>query len=389
MFQRRYVLRGAVLLLATLSLVTLPGLGSALPLHPTARHSTVRFEGEISEIATTHWVVREELVLVHDRTVIIENEGAAEPGAWVIVTATRAEDGALWADWIRVERAAGEWRNLTEFTALIETSGDESWIVGSVEVCITPDTTISGRPKAGLPAHVRAEWQDECWQALEISVYRSMAEGQEVEFEGIVQAIGPSLWVVGGLAVAVDEATTIVGEPAIGMTAEVSAVLETSGRLWGELIRVLPLVDESRAEFGGIIREIHVEGKGQVWTVLRLDPGNPPAEQKITVGEDCLVDQSRALAAAGSWVDVVAHVGEHDELLAQHVRVERTASTRIVGTLTAVPALPPAWWQVDDQCVFVPSLTSVPSSPVAGMIVQVEGLRLGNGCIWALQISLP
>lgn len=59
-----------------------------------------------------------------------------------------------------------------------------------------------------------------------------------VEFQGVLQQFDSSLWVVGGLQVAVQETTTISGKPNLGARVQVQAALPGDGRLVATGLRV-------------------------------------------------------------------------------------------------------------------------------------------------------
>lgn len=386
MYRLRCTARILVPLLVSLLLLTASIPGAARMLLISRGNGSVRFEGMIEAIGHAQWMIGRETVLVDDSTEIIEEGGEAQVGAWVWVAATWQADGNLRADWIRVELPAGAPGRMIEFTGLIEVIEEHRWVVGDVEVCITPETIIEGQPKVGVPASVRAQWLEECWQALEIAVYASMDEGTEVEFEGVIEAIGQSLWVVSGVAVEVDEDTTIVGEPEVGRIAEVTAFLDSDGRLWAEHILVLSEDDPQIVEFGGLISAIGTDRLPQEWEITRLEPGTAVSEVVVQVAENTLVDQSRAVATPGMWAEVTAYRENDGDLQARRIRIERPISVEVEGTLKTDTPTVPGWWRVDDQCVYVHAQTTVVGSPLPEMRLYVEGLMLGNGCIWAERV---
>jgi len=337
----------------------------------------------IEAIGYQKWLIRGIIVFVDASTEIIEEIGRAEVGAWVMVGATWRPDGNLWANWIRVEHPAGEPGQIIEFTGLIESIEAAHWVVGGVEVCIPSEVVIEGSPKVGVPARVRAQWLEGCWQALEIAIYPAIGDEAQVQFEGIIEAIGPSLWVISGIAVEVNADTTIAGEPPqVGRRVEVTAYVYPCGRVWGQHILVLPENDHRRAEFGGLIRVMRTDQQPQEWEILRLEPGSEADEVVVLVEGNTLVDQSRAVAAPGMWVEVTARRGDDGRLWAGHIRIERPLHVQIEGTLEATS---PAsnWWQIEGLWIYVSGQTLIVGTPLAGIRVYVEGLILGNGCIWA------
>ena len=56
-------------------------------------------------------------------------------------------------------------------------------------------------------------------------------QGGEIEFSGVVSAIGPDTWTVDGRMLWVDASTEIKGSPAIGDTVKVHAIVAADGQL--------------------------------------------------------------------------------------------------------------------------------------------------------------
>lgn len=385
MYRRRYTIVVALFLLASLLLLALPVPGTALPVADSGSDGNVRFEGMVEAIGLQKWLIEGITVFVSASTEIIEEAGSAEVGAWVTVEATWRWDGNLWADRIRVERPAGVPGRIIEFTGLIELFEAERWVVGGVEVYIPPEAVIEGQPKMGVPAWVQAQWQGDRWLALEIAVYPAIGDERQVQFEGLIEAVGPSLWVISGLAVEVNEDTTVAGVPMVGRWAEVTAYLCPGGRIWAQHILVLPPNGDQIAEFEGIVRAIHTDREPQEWEIIELEPGGEVNEVVVFVDGNTLVDQSRAVAAPGMWASVMAYE-DGGSLWGQRIRIERTFPVEVEGTLEATSPVPPGWWQVDGLWVYVHQQTVVVGSPLTGMRVYVEGLMLGNGCIWAERV---
>ena len=385
MYRRRYTIGVSLFLLASLLLLAFPAPGVALPAAGLDSGGSVRFEGMIEAIGIQKWLIEGITVFVSADTEIIEGAGPAEVGAWVTVEATWQGDGNLWADRIRVERPAGEPGQIIEFTGLIELIEEARWVVGGVEVCIPPEVVIEGQPKVGVPAWVRAQWQESRWLALEIAVYPAIGDETQVQFEGIIEAIGPSLWVISSVAVEVDEDTIIAGEPEVGRRVEVTAYLYPEGRVWAQHILVLPEDNNRIVEFEGLVQAIHTDREPQEWEIVQLEPAGEVNEVVVFVDRSTLVDQSRAVPLPGTWAEVTAYVEDDERLWAQRIRVERTVRVGIEGVLETASA-GSGWWQVDGQWVYVHEQTVVVGSPLASVRVYVEGLMLGNGCIWAERV---
>ena len=384
MYQRRYTVGIAINLLAAFLLLTSSSALASPAYAPEG--STVRFEGMIEAIGLKKWVIQGVTLFVSACAEIIEEAGKAEVGAWVTVSATWQPDGNLWANWIRVDRPAGAPGEVIEFTGLIERIETQRWVVSGVEVCILPETVIKGQPKVGVPARVRAQWQADCWQALEITTYPAIGDEGQVQFEGTIEAIGPTLWVVSGVAVEITEDTTVAGEPQVGRRAEVTAYLQAGGRLWAQHILVISAADDRTRRFGGLITAIHSGQQPQEWMITELEPVAKTDETTVLVNGSTLIDQSRAVAAPGMWAEVTAYREDDGRLWARRIRIERPVAVAIEGTLDTAPTGSSGWWLVDNHRVYVHERTVIVGTLLTGMRVYVTGLMLGNGSIWAERI---
>jgi hypothetical protein len=61
-------------------------------------------------------------------------------------------------------------------------------------------------------------------------------ESEKIEFEGVVQSISGSEWVVDGRTIRVDGETEVKGDPGVGDTVKVVAFLQSDGSWWAEKI---------------------------------------------------------------------------------------------------------------------------------------------------------
>jgi hypothetical protein len=61
---------------------------------------------------------------------------------------------------------------------------------------------------------------------------------EKIEFEGVVESIGGSLWVIDGRSVRVDGGTEIHDDPGVGDTVKVVAFSQPDGSWWAEKIEL-------------------------------------------------------------------------------------------------------------------------------------------------------
>ncbi len=141
----------------------------------------VRFSGQIDSIVGSAWTIGGQLVLVDART---EIEGAAGVGDPVEVRAQRSADGTLQATRIEV-----------------------------IDEPVAPEADHTETPEPGPTATSEA------------------GQAEEVEWEGVVDSIGASFWMIGGQTVRVDGSTEIDGDPQVGDTVRVRAIQAGGGLL--------------------------------------------------------------------------------------------------------------------------------------------------------------
>jgi hypothetical protein len=204
------------------------------PLPP--REIKVRFKGTIDAISAQSWTVDGQTVRIDSHTRIDESAGQAAVGGIATVLAVRQEDGGLLAIEILVEPAPPTPEQPFEFQGLIESWSATQWVVSGHVLIITGDTVIEGSPQTGLLAEVKALRQsDGSLLAKSIAV---QLPTEEVQFEGVIQAVGAGQWVVEGVMVRIDAQTQIDGTPAVGQVAEVQGLLLPDGAVLGRRIEV-------------------------------------------------------------------------------------------------------------------------------------------------------
>jgi hypothetical protein len=119
---------------------------------PTERPRVVEFEGTIERMGDTLWKVAGRLITVTEPTVII---GEPEIGKQAEVRARVQSDGTLLALWIKVkdEPEVEEWRGRID---RLPPQRKGLWEVGGRTVHVTPHTEITGVPRVGKIARVKA-----------------------------------------------------------------------------------------------------------------------------------------------------------------------------------------------------------------------------------------
>lgn len=144
------------------------------------------------------------------------------------------------------------------FEGSVEEQFPDRWRIADRWVAINAGTEIEGEPTVGDRVEVRAfAAPNHTWVAERIKLVQDDSEatsteepgeeetedpdeeenGEEVRFEGEVEAIQSGQWIIDGQTVDVDGDTRIEGEPEVGDTVEVRAILQPNGTLYAERIK--------------------------------------------------------------------------------------------------------------------------------------------------------
>lgn len=190
----------------------------------TIRASAVRvtglaFRGRISTIGAETWQVGEHLFLVNAQTELV---GTLALGDEVDVTARQLGEGAILA--LRVVLVEDQTAPTTTPTTLPTASATPT-------TQITPTATLGATPtrtpSPPSPTPTRTPTRT------------PTVEGEaEVEFTGLVEAIGATAWQIGGQTVLITAETEIRDNPQVGDMVEVRALRAIQGALTATRIRL-------------------------------------------------------------------------------------------------------------------------------------------------------
>ncbi|HKZ86125.1 MAG TPA: DUF5666 domain-containing protein [Anaerolineae bacterium] len=221
------------------------------------------FVGVVESIGDETWTISGVEIAIGDRTVITGDPGL---GDIVKVKGHILADGTWLADEIRL---AEEDERRFEFTGTVEQI--DPWVVSGVHFDTSLQTVIDDNIDVGDRVRVEGRVLDDgIWLAEKITLLDE-DEPRRFEFVGRVSRIDP--WVIGGLDIAVDDATLIDDDIDIGDMVRVKGVILPDGTLLAESIT---LVDDDLgcSDITGIV--IRIDGNRIV-----LDDG-----QTLELGED-------------------------------------------------------------------------------------------------------
>ena len=385
--------RAQVLLLAVvIATAAFPWPIHAMQPNPGHGATTTRVEGVLQAKGPGKWQVGKLKILVDDATVVMQKRGKADPGAWVIVWGQQSRAGELHADYLQVDRPANLSNPTIQFSGMLRKQTSTLWLVEQTLIEITPDTVISGQPVIGALVWVVALQQGDALQALAAEVLAPNPEIPTFEFEGTIISLADGRWQVDDRQVLIDLNSEITGEPAIGKIAEVQAGRLADGRLLARTIRVVDPAAE--ASLNAMVAEIVTETDlTERWEVIVFpkSPWADPTLATLHVGFNTYVDESRTTAQTGVWAEMQGAPLGAEEYQADIIRLEPPVPVSITGEILPGPSTPASsgWGQINGQPVWLGFVQAdmATAQAVSGGKVTVTGVRLGNGVIWAKQVS--
>jgi hypothetical protein len=230
------------------------------------------------------------------------------------VTLTAKSGGVLEASRVRVtglvsrstrviSREPGEDQ---EFKGTVSAIIDNTWTVDGRAILVDDATAFVGDPGVGDFVEVRFHL-DAGGNAVADRIQKEDAVNDELEFRGIVEAIGDKTWTISGRVVAVDSATEIDGNPQIGDEVEVRADRAADGTL--KATRIHREDDEEandEREFTGTVAAIGETS----WTI---------GETVVLVNASTRIEDDPGV---GDLVEVRANVASDGTLTATRIRKE-------------------------------------------------------------------
>jgi len=283
----------------------------------------VRFEGYITQIMPQEegamWEVAGVQVMVNDTTVIAPEGYAPTVGDWGRITALHRENLPLLAESVAI-RLAPIGATAVEFRGVIESMQAQAddiiqLVVSGTTVLKTRNTSVEGELRVGHVAQVIGALQaDGVVIASRIAALAPDTAAQLVEFEGTIEEIHETWWLVEGVKVWIAGAQ-IPRQGHVGLTAEVTGIYRNDGSVDASFILVEDVNPTQEVRLSGQVIAIASE----TWQIQ-----TPAGAQAIYVGANTFVDESRAPAIIGAHADVLAIQRADQSLLALRIRLSRT-----------------------------------------------------------------
>lgn len=328
------------------------------------------FEGMVHAVGggtPALWVVGNFPVTVISTTTIISNGIVAQPGVWARVEAIKA--AGLQATTLELQPIPTS--DLYDRIGSIDPDL-ALWRVGNTWISLGPETQVSGAaPEVGHLALVHGVRSASGIDARSITVVSADAEAV---YQGTVNLIGPSLWLVDDVTVELTATTVFSGSAAVlGSQALVRGAELGPRRLRAAHIWTLDNTDPY-VQFTGWLLRIDGQTAPYIWRVNLID-GPRLRPVFLAVYDDTLVDETAGPAAPGAWLSGHAIYQGNAFYRAQDIAVlPRAPKRQIVEQVMALPATGVAGiWQVGEYRVEVGADTGIVGTPRAGAMVWVSG----------------
>ena len=138
-----------------------------------------------------------------------------------------------------------------ELKGVVTAVSDAAWTIDGKVFTVTDQTRFEGDPGAGDFVEVKFHDDGTGASIADRIEIEDDANGAEVEFVGIVEAIGANAWTISGQVVGVDSTTRIEGSPQVGSTVEVHAARAADGSVLAGTIRLEDGADDVNDDHGG------------------------------------------------------------------------------------------------------------------------------------------
>jgi hypothetical protein len=297
------------------------------------------------------------------------------------VSLTAAATGALQASEVRITSDRGRSARVVsgrsaepgedrEFRGTVVKVTDTAWMIDDRTIGIDDQTVFVGAPGLGDFVEVRYHL-DAGGLPVADRIQKEDFAGDELEFRGIVEAIGATTWTISGRVVEVDARTMITGSPRVGDLVEVRADRAADGTLTATDIHREDGAGDER-EFRGAVDSIG----GTSWTI---------AGRVVEVDAATVVTGNPTV---GDLVEVHARRASDGTLTATRIRKEDgdgegDDEREFRGVVSAIGA---GSWTVGDLVVLVNASTVILGDPKVGDLVEVRADRAPDGTLTATRI---
>ena len=380
----------AVTLLATVAIALSTQTGAATPLADTPRSvvTPTRLEGQLLSVSGNTWLVDQTTVQLDAEASLVEVNGKAQVGAWVVVWGDQLPDYLL-AHLVHVLRPAGAPAPTIQFTGVLRKIALPYWVIDDSIVIVDGNTQIGGEPRIGSHLSITAQRVEWDLVATNVAVLAEDAASIPMEIEGRLERITGSTWVIGGTPVRI----SAVSPPAAreGDWVEVRALAAKDGTLVAQDIRI---VDRSlEAKLDAYVMGIDGLGQAtQTWSVMVFGDG-PPQTTTVEISAETYVDEDRTTVKPEIEALIDGSKLNDVTVKADMVWLERPTPAQATGVL-AGPGSDGLWAVGGEQVWFESAaleaqatLAESASAQSGGKCLIVKGVRLRNGVLIGKEVA--
>jgi len=380
----------ATILLTAVVLALSTQTGAAAPQADTSRSvgTPTRLEGQLRSISGSTWLVDQTTVQLDAGATLVEVNGKAQVGAWVVVWGDQLS-GYLLGYLVHVLRPAGAPTPTMQFTGVLRKIALPYWVIDDSIVIVDGNTQVEGVPVIGSQLSVTAQRVEWDLVATKITVLAADAASIPMEIEGKLERITGSTWIIAGTQVRISPSSSPAGRE--GDWVEVRALAAKDGTLAARDVRI---VDRSReAKLDAYVTDISGLGQAtQTWSVQVFGDG-PPQTTTVEIAAETYVDEDRTTLRPdiealidGSKLNAVT-------VRADMVWLEQPTPAQATGVL-AGPGTDglwavggePVWFESAELAAQATSAQSA-SAQSEGTGLIVKGVRLRNGVLIAKEVT--
>ncbi len=171
-------------------------------------------------------------------------------GATIAATLVPTTAGTLRAAEVRPASGSDDAGEDQELKGVVTAVSDTAWTIDAKVFTVNDQTRFEGDPGVGDSVEVKFH-DDGAGASIADRIETDDDDaGTEVEFVGIVEAIGDTSWTISGQVVGVGTATEILGAPQVGSTVEVHASKAADGSLSASRIKLEDGADDQNDDHG-------------------------------------------------------------------------------------------------------------------------------------------
>jgi len=353
----------------------------------------VQFSGVITQVPASPgypvgvWKIADRDILVTASTRVLPTSPAATAGMWADVMVKRQTDGKLLA--LKVIVRPPEIRIKGPIAAKpTDPKGIGDWTVAGLMITVTDKTKISDR---GGPLDI-GDWAEvsalrDGMKLIAVRM-RGIEIQPDIEIFGAIEAFSNTSWTLSGINLAVNAATLIQGQPAVGLLAHAVTSLQDSSLLALRLKVAInqPGGPHNPLAFSGTVEKLPDRGLVGEWTVKG---------KQVMGSASTAIIQEQGLVVVGAEVLVIGwQIGERIMAMQIIVLSSPAPGGQFVRFHGPIDELPTSGliglWKIGGRTVKVTEETRIANTSLAkvGAMAAVGGILGTDGVVTATWVMV-